>query len=184
MTDSLLDLIRRRRTVRRFTEERVSDAQLDALVELAMCAPTRLNRQPWHFVIIRDKALQQGLAELLRIHPYIEQASALIAVCGVPGASSTWLMDVSAATENLLLAATAMGLGAAWIGAPDTTLWNMLEDHLHDTLRIPLDVRIPILVAVGHPDENPPAHGRHDRYDPLKVHHGVWGNVARDISKD
>ncbi len=181
MQESLLDLIRQRRTIRRFTDASVADEQIDALVELAMCAPTRLNRQPWHFVVIRDKVMQRSLAELLRIHPYVEQASALIAVCGVPQASTTWLMDVSAATENLLLAATAMGLGAAWIGAPDTTLWNMLEEHLHDTLRIPLDVRIPVLIAVGHPAENPPPHGRHDRYDPLRVHHGVWGNVARDV---
>lgn len=181
MPESLLDLIRQRRTIRRFTERSVTDEQIEALLEIAMCAPTRLNRQPWHFVVIRDSALQRNLAELLRIHPYLEQASAVIAVCGVPQASPTWLMDVSAATENLLLAATAMGLGAAWVGAPDTTLWNLLEEHLHDTLRIPLDVRIPVLVAVGYPAENPPPHGRHDRYDPLKVHYGVWGNVARDI---
>lgn len=181
MQDSLLDLIRRRRTIRRFTDEDVTDEQIDALVELAMCAPTRLNRQPWHFVVIRDDDLKQSLAELLRIHPYIEQASALIAICGVPRLSTTWLMDVSAATENLLLAATAMGLGAAWVGAPDSTLWNMVEERLHDELRVPLDVRVPVLVAVGHPGEAPPPHGRHDRYDPLKVHHGTWGNLAQGL---
>lgn len=178
MTDALLDLIRRRRTVRRFTDEAVADEAIDVLIEVAMCAPTRLNRQPWHFVVIRDRALQRSLAELLRIHPYIEQAAALIAVCGQPEASTTWLMDVSAATENLLLAATATGLGGAWVGAPNTTLWDMLEEYLHDVLRIPPDVRMPVLVAVGHPAEHPPPHGRHDRYNPLKVHHGVWGNVA------
>jgi nitroreductase len=182
MTESLLDLIRRRRTIRHFTDESVSNEEIDTLIELAMCAPTRLNRQPWHFVVVRDKAMQRAIAELLRIHPYIEQASVLIAVCGVPQASSTWLLDVSAATENLLLAATAIGLGAAWVGAPDTTLWNLLEEHLRDTLRIPLDVRIPVLVAVGHPAESPPPHGRHDRFDPRKVHYGVWGNVADELT--
>jgi len=182
MNEFLLDLIRRRRTIRRFTDAEVSEEQIETLLELAMCAPTRLNRQPWHFVVIRDKGLQTSLAELLRIRPYIEQAAALVAVCGTPQVSTTWLMDASAATENLLLAATAIGLGAAWVGAPDSTLWNMVEERLHDELRIPLDVRIPILVSVGHPAENPPPHGRHDRYDPLKVHYGVWGNVARAVS--
>jgi len=56
----------------------------------------------------------------VRIHPYLETAPVVIAVCGLPKASPTWIMDVSAATENMLLAATAMGLGAAWVGAPDT----------------------------------------------------------------
>lgn len=181
MSDTLLDLIRRRRTIRTFTGDGVTEEQVETLLELAMCAPTRLNRQPWHFVVIRDHELQQDVAELLRIHPYIEEAGVVIAVCATPQASSTWLMDASAATENMLLAATALGLGGAWIGAPDTTLWNMLEDRLHDVLRIPLDVRIVALVAVGHPAEQPPPHGRHDRYDRLKVHYGAWGNLAAEI---
>ena len=62
------------------------------------------------------------IAAQVRIHPYLETAPVVIAVCGLPKASPTWIMDVSAATENMLLAATAMGLGAAWVGAPDTVL--------------------------------------------------------------
>jgi nitroreductase len=181
MSKEMLDLIRKRRTIRKFTDEDVSEEQVETLLEMAMSAPNRLNRQPWHFVVIRDKELQKQLADILRVHPYLERASVVIAVCGLPQASPTWLMDVSAATENMLLAATAMGLGAAWVGAPDTVVWTMLEEALCDALAIPpKDVRIPALVAVGHPAQELPPHGKHDRFDRTKVHYGKWGNLKTD----
>jgi nitroreductase len=141
-----------------------------------MCAPTRLNRQPWRFVVIRDQALQQQLANMLRVHPYLEMASAVVAVCSVPKLSPTWLMDTSAAIENMLIGATAMGIGTAWVGAPDTVAWDMCEEALHDALEIPLDVRIVALVAVGYPEQEPEPHGRQDRFDAVKVHYGRWGS--------
>ena len=185
MSNDLLDVMRKRRTIRKFTEKDVSEEQVETLLEIAMCAPNRLNRQPWRFVVIRDKELQKQLADLLRIHPYLETAPVVIAVCGLPKASPTWIMDVSAATENMLLAASAMGLGAAWVGAPDTVQWNLCEEALYDALAIPLDdVRIPTLVAVGHPAPEAKMqlspHGKHDRFDRTKVHYGKWGELKLD----
>jgi nitroreductase len=181
MSKDILDVMRKRRSIRKFTDKDVSEEQVETLLEMAMSAPNRLNRQPWHFVVIRDKELQKQLADLLRVHSYLETAPVLIAVCGLPQASSTWIMDVSAATENMLLAATAMGLGAAWVGAPGTVLWDLCEEALHDALAIPLDdVRIPALVAVGHPAQELPPHGKHDRFDRTKVHYGKWGELKLD----
>ncbi len=177
MSKRFLDIMRKRRTIRKFTDEDVTEEQVETLLEMAMCAPNRLNRQPWHFVVIRDKELQKQLADILRVHPYLETAPVVIAACALPQASPTWMMDVSAATENMLLAATAMGLGAAWVGAPNTVLWDILEETLCDALAIPLDVRIPTLVAVGHPVQQLPPHGKHDRFDRTKVHYGRWGEL-------
>jgi nitroreductase len=175
MSEDVLDVIRKRRTIRRFTEEPVSEEHIDTLLELAMAAPSRLNRTPWHFVVIRDKTLQKQLADCLRIHPYIERAPVVIAVCGIPSLSPTWAMDVSAAVENMLIGATALDLGAAWIGAPETVVWTMCEEFIRDAVGIPIDVRIPFLLALGHPAQEWPApHGRHDRFDPLRVHYDRW----------
>jgi len=196
----MLDVIRKRRTTRQFTTEDVSQEQIETLLEIAMCAPNRLDRRPWHFVVIRDKALQKQLADLLRIHPYLETAPVVIAVCGLPGVSSTWLQDISAAIENMMIAATAMGLGTTWLGNPGDTVWNQCEKILVNALGIPhndsgigpklrrswehlyretLDdlkpvIRIPAVVAVGHPAQQQPPHGRHDRFDEGKVHYGRW----------
>ena len=175
MDQAMLDVIRKRRTIRQFTNEDVSEEQVETLLEMAMCAPNRLDRQPWHFIVIRDKELKKSLAEILRIYTYLEQAPVVIAVCGLPEVSPTWKMDISAATENMALAATAMGLGAAWVGAPDTVMWDRCEEALHEALGISRDgVRIPLLLAVGHPAEELPPHGKHDRFDPARVHYDKW----------
>jgi nitroreductase len=176
MEKTVLDTLRRRRTIRRYTDEDVTDEQVETLLEMAMSAPNRLNRQPWHFFVIRDKELQKRLADHLGLHPYLERAPVLIAVGARPGLSTTWQMDVSAAVENMMIAATAMGLGTAWVGEPGSVLWTMTEEMLHDSLHIPtqLGVRILALIAVGHPAQERPPHGRHDRFDPTKVHYGLW----------
>jgi nitroreductase len=177
MGDKVLDAIRKRRTIRRFTAEDISDEQVDQLLEMAMMAPNRLNRQPWHFFVIRDKGVRKKLADLLSVHPYLETASALIAVGARPELSPTWQMEVMAATENMLIAAAGLGLGAALVGNPGSVTWRRAEDLLQKALHIPVQrkVRLPILVAVGHPAEERPAHGRHDRFDLAKIHYGLWG---------
>jgi nitroreductase len=99
----------------------------------------------------------------------------LFAIGANPAESATWMMDISAAAENLLLAATAMGLGGAWFGAPDTAFWDQTEALLREELSIPEHVRIPTILAIGHPAEEPPPHGKHDRFVRTKVHYGKWG---------
>jgi nitroreductase len=176
MDNQVLDTLRRRRTIRRYTDQDLSDEQIDTLLEMAMAAPNRLNRQPWHFILIRDKVLQKKLGDLLGLHPYLETAPVLIAAAARPDLSTTWQMDLSAAIENLLIAATAMDLGTAWVGEPGSVVWSMAEEMLHDSLHIPIElgVQIPALIAVGYPAQERPPHGKHDRFDRTKVHYGVW----------
>jgi nitroreductase len=154
----------------------VSDEQIETLLELAMYAPNRLNRQPWHFIVVRDKTLQKQFADVLRIHPYLETASVVIAACALPDRSPTWTMDVSAAIENILIGATSMGIGSAWVGSPDTVMWTMFEEAARDALAMPSDVRIVSLVALGYPQEEQAPHTKEERFDPLKVHYGRWEN--------
>ncbi len=180
MKEEVLNTIRKRRTIRRYTDQDLSDEQIDTLLEIAMTAPNRLNRQPWHFIVIRDKDLQKQLADFLGLHPYLEQAPVVIVAAARPKLSSTWQMDLSAAIENIMIAATAMGLGAAWVGEPGSVLWTMAEEMLHDALHIPteLGLRIPALIAVGYPAQERPPHGKHDRFDRTKIHYGLWEGRA------
>jgi len=119
--------------------------------------------------------MKKYLAETLRVYNYLEQAPVVIAVCGVPEVSPTWIMDLSAAAENMALAATAIGLGVAWVGAPGTVMWDRCEEAFYDALNVQRDgVRIPLLLAIGHPAEELPPHGKHDRFDPARVHYDKW----------
>jgi nitroreductase len=177
MEKDVLDVIRKRRTVRRFTDEDVSDAQVETLLEMAMYAPTYLNRKPWHFVVIRDKELQGRLGETLGVRPYLQEAPLVIAVYGDPRVSNTWDLDGCAAVENMLIAATALGVGTAWTGSPGNVAWGQCEEVLREALKVPDGFRALSLVCVGHAAKEPAAHSKEERYDKTRVHYGNWRNL-------
>lgn len=159
-----IDLIFARRSIRAYTDEPLIDEEIDLLLKAAMAAPSASNIKPWHFVVIRDPARLQALADL---HPHgkmLARAALAVAVCGVPGESRYWVQDCSAATENLLLAATALGLGAVWLGVhprPER------EGPIGEALGVPAGVGVLCLIAIGNPAEEKPAR---TQYDPARVH--------------
>jgi len=110
----MLDLIKKRRSIRKYTDEPVSDADIKAVLEAAMAAPSADNLQPWEFVVVQREDLRRQLAQT---HPWswmCADAPVVFVVCSHERRSGHWVEDTSAATENLLLAAT--GLGAVWVG--------------------------------------------------------------------
>ena len=149
-----LDFIFKRRSIRKFSSEPVSAEQIQDLLEAAMAAPSATNMQSWHFMVVQEPAL---LENLRKVHPFGKMVAPLaVVICGDLGgikrlvAENYWMQDCSAATENLLLAATALGLGAVWCGvSPIKTLVKLVTGvlGLPKTL-IPLNV-----IYVGHPAE-------------------------------
>jgi nitroreductase len=172
--EQVLDVIRKRRTVRAFTDEEVSDEQVETILQMAMYAPTYMNRQPWHFVVVRDKELQKSLGETLGVRPYIQQASAVIAVYGDPNISNTRDLDGCAARENMLITATALGLGSAWAGSPGNLAWGEAEELMKDALKVPAGFRALSLVCLGHPVKMVVPHTKDERYNKTRVHYGTW----------
>jgi nitroreductase len=172
-----LELFRKRRTVRRFTAEDVSEEALRALLEAASVAPSRLDRRPLHYVLIRNKASKAKIAEALRVRPYIEEAPVVIAVCADPSVSTTWELDASAAIENMLLAATAMGLGGAWVGSKGSQLWERALEVLHTVVGVPAGIAVASLVCIGHPGEEKRAYDPGEKLDPVRIHYDHWDNL-------
>jgi nitroreductase len=161
----MLDLIKKRRSIRKYTDEPVSDTDVNALLEAAMAAPSADNLQPWEFVVVREEGLCHQLAET---HPWSRMcagAPVVFVVCGHERRSGHWVEDTSAATENLLLAAAGLGLGAVWVGVYPQSGY---EKHVRNVLGIPQQLRILCLVPVGHPAESKPAR---TQYDERKVHY-------------
>jgi nitroreductase len=172
-----LELFRKRRTIRRFTAEDVSAEDLQALLEAASVAPSRLDRRPLHYVLIRDKASKAKIAEALRVRPYIEEAPVVIAVCADPAISATWELDASAAIENMLLAAAAMGLGGAWVGSKGSQLWDQAVEVLHAMVGVPAGIGVASLVCIGHPGEERRAYDPGEKLDPVRIHYDHWDNL-------
>jgi nitroreductase len=160
-----------RRSIRRYTDKDVSDEVVKELLEAAMSAPSAGNEQPWHFVVIRDR---QILNEIPKIHPHsgmLKEAPLAILICGdesLQKYKGYWVQDCSAATENLLVAVNAKGLGGVWLGV------YPLEDRvvgIRKLLGMPENVIPFALLSIGYPDEQkPPA----ERYDESRVHHDKW----------
>jgi nitroreductase len=166
--DERLDVIFSRRSIRAYTDEPLSEADIQALLEAGMAAPSGSNRKPWHFVVITDKAT---LGKLADAHPFgkmIRGAGLGIAVCGDPGISDLWVLDCTAATENILIAAAALGLGGVWLGCygrPER------EVAVRSALGIPESIGVLSLLSIGHPGERKPAR---TQYDPDRVHRQGW----------
>ncbi|MGD8794353.1 MAG: nitroreductase family protein [Anaerolineae bacterium] len=166
--DDRLEMIFARRSIRRYSGEPVSEADIQSLLEAGMAAPSGSNRKPWHFVAVTDKTVLCALAEA---HPYgkmIANAEVGIAVCGEPDASDWWLQDCSAATENILLAAVALGLGGVWIGCYGRP---KREQAIRDVLGIPEHIAVMSLLSIGHPGEEKAAR---TQYDADRVHRDRW----------
>ena len=161
----MLELIKKRRSIRKYTAEPLSDADITALLEAAMAAPSGSNKQPWEFIVVRDEGLRQKLAET---HPWSKMcadAPVVLAILGDERVSDHWVEDTSAATQNLLLAAAGLDLGAVWLGIyprPER------EEHVRAVLGIPEGIRILCLVPVGHPAESKPSR---TQFEGSKVHY-------------
>lgn len=173
--EAVLNNIFSRKSVRSFTKQSVSREQLDTLLRAAMAAPTGRDMRPWKFIVIDNKSLLLELNEQLPYAKMLTEASAAIAVCGdlsvtdKEGKPSTnWTFDCSAATENLLLAAEAMGLGAVWTGV------HPYEDRLNavsKVLKLPKHI-VPLnLIPIGYPQGSPQPK---DKYNPDNIHYNQW----------
>jgi nitroreductase len=164
----MLDLIKKRRSIRRYTAQDVSDEQVRVLLEAAMAAPSANNVRPWHFVVVRDANLRKELSKTHRWSYMCADAPVVFAVIGDSRASDRWVEGTSAATENLLLAAAGIGLGGVWIGVCRR---EERESHVRQTLGIPDHLRVLCLVAVGHPAEEKKPR---TQYDESRVHRETW----------
>jgi nitroreductase len=165
------DPVLSRRSIRKYTSEPVPDDVVERLLRAAMAAPSAGNQQPWQFVVIRDRDTLTGITEF---HPYskmLPDAPVAVVVCGDAANCKwpqMWEQDCAAATENLLVEAELLGLGAVWLGV------HPLEERVSGIRRLlgmPDSVVPFAVVPIGHPAESkPPA----DRYDEARVHRERW----------
>ena len=150
-----LDLMLARRSIRRFTTQDVSLEDEQMLIDAAFAAPSANNARPWHFVCVRDPKTRRRLKDMHRWTWMLGKAPLVVAVLGNDADNSWWIEDCSAATENILLAATALGLGSVWCGMrEDATEVIGCERACCEVLGIPLGKwRVLALIGIGHPGE-------------------------------
>ena len=151
-----LNYILDRRSIRRFTDQKIDNEKIKSILTAAMYAPSAVNMQPWHFVVIDKSSMMEKIME---IHPHarmLQSASHAVVVCGdeqLQHDDGYWVVDCGAATQNLLLAAQTLGLGACWVGLHPREERKAAFSRL---LHLPSHVLPFALVALGYPEEFKP----------------------------
>jgi len=146
------DVVRKRRSIRRYKPDPVEEDKLTRVLEAGRLAPSAANRQPWHFIVVRDPKVREALRAAYD-RDWFVNAPVIIVVCADPtkawvraDGEEYWKVDAAIAMEHIVLAATNEGLGTCWIAA-----FN--EEAVRKVLNIPKHVRVVAMTPLGYPDE-------------------------------
>lgn len=174
--EAIFDAMYARRSIRKFTDQAVSDEQIEAMLKAAMAAPSATNTQAWRFLVIRDADI---LAKIRKELPFGKMMAPLaISVCADmsifkrPIVDRFWVQDCSAATENILLAAVGLGLGTVWCGVHPIPI---IEKRIHKVLGLPANVKALNIIFIGYPAEEKEARTQYDAKKVFRDHYGeIW----------
>lgn len=166
---TLDEIMLKRRSVRKYTLQKVEDEKIDKLLHYAMSAPSAVNKQPWEFYVVTDEEIIKKIIDAGRFTKHFSPLK--IVVCGnmnhtLPlNLKDYWVQDCSAAIQNILLGVTQMGLGACWEGVHPQKL---LEKKIKEVLNLPMS-HIPLaIISIGYPAEFPEPR---DQYNEKKIHY-------------
>ncbi len=166
-----MDNILTRRSIRKFRSNHVTDEDIEKILRAAMSAPSAANKQPWEFIVIKDRKILDKIPEF---HPYAKmssEASVAIVVCGDTRRSDDrgfWVQDCAAASQNILLAANSLGLGSVWCGIYPK---EDLTVKFKELLNLPKKVYPVSFIPIGYPNEEKPPS---ERFDKNKIHKDKW----------
>lgn len=169
-SDEAIEAIMTRVSVRKFKAEKLSEAQMETLLRAGMAAPSAVNKQPWEFVVVDDRTLLDSIQAALPNTRIADGCQQVIVVCGneekaLEGESKAyWVQDCSAATENILIAAHAIGLGAVWCGVMPI---KERMTKLAELLKTPSYIKPLAVICVGVPAETPAVK---DKWKPENIH--------------
>ncbi len=166
-----LEAIFTRRSIRRYQAKPVPEEFVQKLLAAAMAAPSARNEQPWQFVVLTERSLLDEVPKITPNAPMAAQAPLGILICGdlrLEKSPGYWVVDCSAAAQNMLLAAHALGLGAVWCGVYPRS--ERMEGFSR-LLALPEEVKPHSLILVGYPAEHP---GPENRFRPDRVHYQRW----------
>ena len=158
-----MDLIRQRRSIRKFSDQEIETDKIELLKEAALRPPSSMGSNPWEFVFVND---QQLLAKLAKAKPhgsgFISDARLGIVVCADPEKSGVWIEDTSIAAIYIQLAAASLGLGSCWIQIRERMHDDMksAESYIAEVLNIPSNFKVETMLAIGYPAEQKAPHKR------------------------
>ncbi len=167
----LYDGLITRRSIRSFKPDPIEREQVEELVRAGMYAPSAVNCQPWHFIVIDERQLMD---QVMEIHPYagmLREAQYAVMVCGdekLEHAPGYWVVDCGAATQNILLAAHSKGIGAVWLGLHPR---EERKQGMSKLFGLPGHIKPFAMIALGYPNEEKPVP---ERFKRERIHYNRW----------
>lgn len=161
----MIEAIKKRRAIRQYLDEKVSDEKLNEIISAAMYGPSANALYPWDLVIIKNQETKEKLSKVTPWSAHVKDAQVVIAVVGHEAESPDWVEDCSIAAEHIWLEATNQGLGACWVQIRGNE--NAQKD-VKELLAVPADYRVLCLVPIGVPGKEESEHNEED-FDRSKI---------------
>ena len=156
-----LDLLKKRRSIRQYTDQSVEKEKIDQLVEAVLRSPSSRGLNPWEFVIVTNRQVINELAKA-KVHgsAFMENGPLAIVICGDPARGDVWIEDCSIAAIITHLAATDLGLGSCWIQIRKREHDGQVtaEEYVKKLLGIQENMTVEAIIAIGYPKEEKPGH--------------------------
>ena len=167
--NSALQAIMNRTSIRDYSDKEITPDVIDKLLKAGMAAPSSRDRRPWHFIVVSDKTILENLGNQLRNASCLKGANKAIIVCGDDKLSDNcWFLDCSAAAQNILIAAEAMGLGAVWTAVYP---YDDRSEIVNKTFELQENIHALAVIPLGYPSvESKPK----DKFDASRVHYNKW----------
>ncbi|GBU07642.1 NAD(P)H nitroreductase [Bacteroidales bacterium] len=170
-TDSakaVVENIHERKSVRKYTSQKVEEEKIQTLLRAAMAAPTGKDIRPWEFVVVDDKDILNQLGNKLPFAKMLKEAQLAIVVCGDSSKSFYWYLDCATAAQNILLTAQALHLGAVWTAAYP---YNDRMEVVTEALQLPTNILPLCVIPIGYPLGKTMAK---DKFDSQRIHKNTW----------
>lgn len=161
-----MDEIFKRRSIRDYTDKKISDEEIKLIIKAGMNAPSAYNKRPTQYLVVSDKDKLNYLSEAQKYGKMLKNASHAIIVCSLE-TSPFWVQDAAAATENILLEATSLNIGSCWSGLYPNDNESLIKQHFD----IPENIRAFSVIALGYPLKEKDAN---NFYEENKIHYNEW----------
>lgn len=156
----------KRRSIREYTDKRISDEDIDLIIKAGMNAPSANNARPVSYLVVDDRAKLEFLSAVNQYGKMLKNASHAIIIC-VKETSSFWPQDAAAATQNILLEATSLGIGSCWLGLYPKDL----ESEIKKYFNLPDELRAFSIISLGYAKEE---RKENDFYEKERIHFNIW----------
>lgn len=168
------DLFKKRRSVRKFTDQEVEEEKIKNILNAAMVAPSANHVNPWEFIVVRDKKKLNDLSEIGMWQKFIADSNVSIVIVANPNDTDKWVQDCSLAAGHIYLETANQGLGSCWANVlSEVNVENDREKLVKEVLEIPGEYRVLCVMAIGYPAQNVESH-RDNTYREDKVHNENW----------